>query len=183
MGQRGALAGHGARGLAACLLAALTAGETAAEPPDLRTPAPVIHLEDNLGEVDRLGWCIDTVGRGYGEDLHAHSCKPQGGDVQFALDPETGQIRSAAFDGKCMDLVRPGDGKVPLGLRDCDAAAAGQRFAHDPASLRISPAGAPETCLAAGAQSRSAGPFLSRDLILAPCDETAPARVRWVVRP
>ena len=54
--------------------------------PNIKTPAPVIYLEDNLGEKDQLGYCIDTKGRGFGEKLHAHSCKPRGGDVQFRYD-------------------------------------------------------------------------------------------------
>ena len=42
-------------------------------PPDLKTPTPVIYLADNLDEQDNLGFCIDTVGRGFAERLHAHS--------------------------------------------------------------------------------------------------------------
>ncbi|NRB29925.1 MAG: hypothetical protein HRU27_04945, partial [Rhizobiaceae bacterium] len=60
--------------------------------PDLKTPSPVIYLADNLDEKDNLGWCIDTVGRGLSDRLHAHSCKPRGGDVQFKFDAQTGQI-------------------------------------------------------------------------------------------
>ncbi|WP_159020052.1 hypothetical protein [Algibacter sp. L3A6] len=51
--------------------------------PIIQTPAPLIHLADNLDEQDELGWCIDTQGNGFAENLHAHSCKPDGGDVQF----------------------------------------------------------------------------------------------------
>ena len=36
-----------------------------ADPPAIRTPAPVIYLADNLDEQDKLGWCIDTKGRGF----------------------------------------------------------------------------------------------------------------------
>lgn len=67
------------------VLALLTA-PALADTPELRTPPPVIYLSDNLDEVDRLGWCIDTRGRGFSEHLQAHSCKPQGGDVQFQHD-------------------------------------------------------------------------------------------------
>ena len=52
--------------------------------PQIRTPLPVIYLEDNLDEKDNLGYCIDTVGRGFAEKLHAHSCKPRG--VMFSLN-------------------------------------------------------------------------------------------------
>ena len=41
--------------------------------PQIRTPLPVIYLEDNLDEKDDLGYCIDTVGSGFAEKLHAHS--------------------------------------------------------------------------------------------------------------
>ena len=57
-------------------------------PPELQTPEPVIYLADNIDEQDALGWCIDTLGRGWSEQLQTHSCKPQGGDVQFAYDSE-----------------------------------------------------------------------------------------------
>ena len=61
------------------LLINANTGEAA--PPELQTPAPVIYLADNLDEQDKLGWCIDTVGQGLSDRLHAHSCKPHGGDV------------------------------------------------------------------------------------------------------
>ena len=69
----------------ACLLVIpVTAANVAfADPPDMKSPTPVIHLADNLDEADNLGWCIDTFGRGLSDRLNAHSCKPQGGDVQF----------------------------------------------------------------------------------------------------
>ena len=41
-------------------------------PPELQTAAPVIYLADNLDERSNLGWCIDTVGRGFGDQLQAH---------------------------------------------------------------------------------------------------------------
>lgn len=149
-----------------------------AEAPDLKTPAPVIYLADNLDEPDKLGWCIDTQGRGFGENLHAHSCKPQGGDVQFSFDQQTGQIRSVAFDGKCMELIAPDD-KIAFGLRDCSGAK-GQVFAFDRSGGHITPGDISDSCVAAGDASRSAGPFLSRDLVLAPCDTTAAELITWV---
>ncbi|WP_306146267.1 ricin-type beta-trefoil lectin domain protein [Roseibium sp. MMSF_3412] len=150
-----------------------------AEAPDLKTPAPVIYLADNLDEADNLGWCIDTQGRGFGENLHAHSCKPRGGDVQFTFDAASGQIRSVAFDGKCMELIAPGDPAIAFGLRDCADGKAEQVFAFDPASGHITPGSQPADCVAAGAASRAAGPFMSRDLILAPCETADPAVITW----
>lgn len=65
--------------IAATAVLILSGMQTAsAAPPDLKTPAPVIFLADNLDENQNLGFCIDTVGRGLSDRLHAHSCKPQG---------------------------------------------------------------------------------------------------------
>ena len=76
-----------------------------ATPPQLQTPSPVIYLQDNLDEAESLGWCIDTLGRGFAEQLQVHSCKPRGGDVQFELIESTAQIRSVEFADFCMTLV------------------------------------------------------------------------------
>nr|WP_319382535.1 ricin-type beta-trefoil lectin domain protein [uncultured Roseibium sp.] len=164
-----------------CLaIAAMTVSlPTLAETPDLKTPAPVIYLADNLDEADNLGWCIDTQGRGFGENLHAHSCKPRGGDVQFTFDTASGQIRSVAFDGKCMELIAPGDPAIAFGLRDCADGKAEQVFVFDPANGYITPGNRPGDCVAAGAASRAAGPFMSRDLILAACETADSAVITW----
>lgn len=82
---------------------------------------PVIHLADNLGEADGLGWCIDTLGRGLAETLQIHSCKPQGGDTQFRYDAEAQQIQSVAFKGKCVVLRDADNTAAPFGLFDCVA--------------------------------------------------------------
>ena len=161
------------------LLAMTVSSPVPAEAPDLKTPAPVIYLADNLDEADNLGWCIDTQGRGFGENLHAHSCKPRGGDVQFTFDAVSGQIRSVAFDGKCMELIAPGDPQIVFGLRDCSDGKAEQVFAFDPSSGHISPGNRPGDCVAAGTASRAAGPFMSRDLILADCASADPAVITW----
>ncbi|WP_422038275.1 ricin-type beta-trefoil lectin domain protein [Roseibium sp.] len=162
----------------ACLLMGVSS-QVSAEAPDLKTPAPVIYLADNLDEADNLGWCIDTQGRGFGENLHAHSCKPRGGDVQFTFDTASGQIRSVAFDGKCMELIAPGDPAIAFGLRDCADGKAEQVFAFDAPSGHITPGSRPGDCVAAGAASRAAGPFMSRDLILAACATADPAVIKW----
>ena len=153
-----------------------------AAPPDLQTPAPVIHLADNLDEADDLGWCIDTIGRGLSDRLHAHSCKPRGGDVQFRLSETTGQIASVAFEGKCMANLHPEDPSEPLGLVDCDAAASAQRFIYDPGSMTIRPSFDDTKCLSVGADSRSAGPFMSRNLRFSECSEAQNLFQQWIVR-
>lgn len=158
---------------------ALIASPVLAAPPDLQTPAPVIYLSDNLDEVDRLGWCIDTQGRGFAENLQAHSCKPQGGDVQFSLDTDTGHIRSVAFAGYCMEYVPDAD--PVFALATCAQDNLRQRFRYDPATEAISPADDPAQCVTVAAQSRQAGPFMSRTLLMAPCDDTDPILRRWTV--
>ena len=153
-----------------------------AAPLSLRTPAPVIYLADNLDEQDRLGWCMDTVGRGFGEHLHAHSCKPRGGDVQFAYDTAARRIVSATFAGKCATLTGPAAAGVSLGLVDCSKDSSGQNFDYDADAMAFRPGGDPTLCLTVGATSRSAGPFMSRDLLLAPCASTEARYRQWRVK-
>lgn len=148
-----------------------------AETANVQTPAPVIHLSDNLDEADGLGWCIDTVGRGLSDRVHAHSCKPRGGDVQFRHDAETGQIRSVAFEDLCVRY----EGGAILGLVACDGSAE-QRFDYDPDAMTFHPAGMADLCLAVGAASDAAGPFMSRSLGFAECAQTPPELMTWVIR-
>lgn len=150
-----------------------------AEPPVIQTQGTVIYLSDNLDEVDRLGWCIDTLGRGFAEQLQAHSCKPQGGDVQFGYNSATQQIYSVEFEGKCMAHLDPINPHVPFWLEDCNDVAH-QRF--DIEDGRIFLVEDPQTCVVVGETSRMAGPFMSRDLTKAPCDTVDPLRAIWMVR-
>ena len=152
-----------------------------AEPAQVKTPAPVIYLEDNLDEVDGLGWCIDTAGRGYSEFLHAHSCKPQGGDVQFSYDEDSMTLRSVAFAGKCATELKAG-AKTTFGLSDCDDGDAAQHFDYDAETLSLRSAQDAARCIAVGADSRSAGPFMSRDLVWADCASADPILHRWIIR-
>lgn len=150
-------------------------------PPNLKTPAPVIFLSDNLDEKDELGFCIDTVGRGFGDKLHAHSCKPRGGDVQFAHDAQSGRIMSAEFAGKCATLTAPPAPGVSLGLVDCSDDSAEQAFVYDISAKEFRPGGSESLCLAVGDASRSAGPYMSRSLLLASCAATDPWLRQWSV--
>lgn len=166
----------------AFVLCLLTAASANAESPELRTPNPVIYLADNLDEQDKLGWCIDTLGRGWSEQLQTHSCKPQGGDVQFVYNEDSGQIESAEFAGKCATLRSAAATGVQFDLLDCDAASGTQQFTYDADTLAFSPAADSSLCIAAGAQSRSAGPFMSRILELAPCMSTDASLRQWIIR-
>ena len=153
-----------------------------AQPPALKTPSPVIYLADNLDEKDQLGWCIDTQGRGFSERLHAHSCKPRGGDVQFSYNQETEQIISATYDNKCATLLLPPADGVMFGLLDCSASSDLQSFNYDTDTSEFHPSNHPELCIAVGAMSRTAGPFMSRDLMLSPCDATENKFKQWLFK-
>ncbi len=153
-----------------------------AAPPELQTPGPVIYLADNIDEQDELGWCIDTLGRGWSEQLQVHSCKPQGGDVQFAYDGETRRIMSVEFPGKCATLNESTSAGVAFDLLDCSPEAAAQSFIHDPETLEFTPESDHSLCIAAGGESRVAGPYMARDLVLAPCASTDAALKQWVVK-
>ncbi len=162
-------------------LALFTSAVIAASP-NIQTPSPVIYLADNLDEKDQLGWCIDTLGRGFAEELQAHSCKPNGGDVQFSIDATSQQIRSVEFNGKCMTLSAPENEAVPFGLKDCAADEPSQRYVYDQATMQIRFAGDETKCVSVATQSRSAGPFMSRDLKLTPCADTDEILMKWIVR-
>ena len=168
--------------LAAFLLSALVPLSANAAPPALQTPAPVIYLADNIDEKDNLGWCIDTLGRGWSEQLQTHSCKPQGGDVQFSYDKETHQIASVEFSGKCATLHEPAAAGVTFDLLDCSSESAEQKFVYNADTSEFMPEADPSLCVAAGAESKSAGPFMSRVLELAPCASTDATLKQWVIK-
>ena len=161
------------------IAAAVIAAPALAEQPNLKTPSPVIYLANNLDEKDGLGWCIDTLGRGFAERLQAHSCKPQGGDVQFSYDAQFRQILSVEFSDYCM-AHQPSE-ESTFALVTCDAAAADQRFVYDPDDGTIRPEEDASTCVSVGEASRSAGPFMSRTLLLTDCSATEDAFKEWVV--
>jgi len=165
----------------AALLIFQGASVATAATPDLKTPAPVIFLADNLDENQSLGFCIDTVGRGLSDRLHAHSCKPQGGDVQFLYLPQSGQIKSATFDNLCAELLEPAKDGVKLGLVSCSDSPL-QTFTYDVGKLEFRPKGASGLCLASPGDTRQAGPFVSRDLALAGCAATPAAQKQWVIQ-
>lgn len=153
-----------------------------AEEPVIQTEGTVIYLADNLQEEAKLGWCLDTRGRGFGEQLHAHSCKPQGGDVQFSFDEESGKIQSVAFEGKCMTLSDPENTEIPFGLFDCVEGDVNQQFSYDIGSMEFRLASDESKCVAVADSISQAGPFQSRQLIFAPCAELASKFKQWVIR-
>ena len=164
------------------LLSSLGTLSANAAPPELQTPEPVIYLADNLDEQDNLGWCIDTLGRGWSEQLQTHSCKPQGGDVQFSYIKETRQIASVEFPGKCATLHETAAAGVSFDLLDCSSTSAEQLFTYNVETSELMPEGDHSLCIAAGAGSQSAGPFMSRILELAPCASTDARLKQWVIK-
>ena len=151
-----------------------------ANAPVIQTLAPIIFLKDNLDEKDKLGWCIDTKGREFTEKLHAHSCKPAGDDVLFSYDSVSGQIESATYPNKCAQILAEG-ADVDFGLLDCDGQNPAQQFDYDVETSELHPRGKNNQCMAAGAASAAAGPYMSRSLDLVSCKEVAPALKQWAI--
>lgn len=155
-----------------------------AEAPDLKSGMPVIYLADNLDEKDQLGWCIDTRGRGFAEKLQAHSCKPArdgGNDTQFSYHSGSGQIRSVPYENKCMTLNDLEDKESPFHLLDCKEGEASQKFVYDAESMEIQLGSDVSTCVVVAASSKSAGPFMSRDLLPVDCESADKTVKQWVV--
>lgn len=168
-------------------LIATTLGLSIAQPsfaqaPNIRTVGPIIHLADNLGEEAMLGWCIDTEGREVSDQLHAHSCKPAGDDVLFTYTPESGLIESATYKDLCMAYNAPDDTENPFGLIACDEANDAQHFTYDEASMEIRLSMDATRCVTVAATIDDAGPYQSRDLILAACDALVPGFKQWVIQ-
>jgi len=161
------------------LLLSLSLHASAAQP-ELQTKGQVIYLADNLDEADQLGWCIDTMGRGFADTLQAHSCKPRGGDVQFSYNAQQHRIQSVTFSDYCMSLNNPDNSLMPFGLVPCNANDPKQGFVFDSATGLIQLQSDMNQCVVVGESSRSAGPFMSRDLILSDCENTEPKLAVWV---
>ena len=153
-----------------------------AEDPVIQTKGTVIYLADNLNEEAKLGWCIDTQGRGFSHKLHSHSCKPSGGDTQFSYDAATGMIESVEFEGKCMTLNAPDNKDVPFGLIDCTEGDVSQQFNYDAESMEFRLSTDESKCVTVAQNIIEAGPFQSRYLIFASCADLTPSFKQWVVR-
>ena len=86
------------------------------------------------------------------------------------------------FPGKCATLHETAAAGVSFDLLDCSSTSAAQLFIYNAETLEFMPEGDRSLCIAAGAESRSAGPFMSRDLELAPCVSTDAKLKQWVVK-
>jgi len=154
---------------------------TPATPPIIQTPSPVIHLADNLDEKDQLGYCIDTRGRGFNEELHAHSCKARGGDVQFSYNKETLQICSVEFIGYCIEMPGGASKGMSLRLVENNTSSSDQKFIYNEDSGEFVPEKDLTLCLAAGKTSAAAGTYMSRSLTLELSSETDVKLKQWVI--
>ena len=149
--------------------------------PVIQTPAPLIHLADNIDEQDKLGWCIDTRGNGFNEDLHTHSCKSSGGDVQFYYNEETNQICSAEYVDFCVEMTGGPVEGMTLSLVDSEPDSSEQKFIYDDESGEFRPDGDNSLCHAAGATSAIAGIYMSRTLTLELVSDTDISLKKWVI--
>ncbi|MFY0592956.1 hypothetical protein [Roseivirga sp.] len=149
--------------------------------PLIQTPAPLIHLADNLDEQDQLGWCIDTRGNGFNENLHTHSCKASGGDVQFIYNEETLQICSVEFTGYCVEMSGGPIVGMSLSLVESNTDSPDQRFVYNESSGEFNPEEDTSLCMAAGNTSAAAGIYMSRSLTLEISSETEENLKKWVI--
>jgi len=172
---------HNVKKLAATLLLIVPL-TSLAEEPVIQTEGAVIYLADNLNEEAKLGWCIDTQGRGFSDKLHAHSCKPQGGDVQFSFNAKSGMIQSVEFAGKCMTLSELDNTEIPFGLHDCVENDVTQQFTYDADSMEFRITTDESKCVSVAESIIEAGPFQSRYLIINPCADLSPSFKQWVIR-
>ena len=158
-----------------------TVDVTTANPPIIQTPSPVIHLANNLDEQDQLGYCIDTRGKGFNEELHAHSCKPSGGDVQFFYNKETLQICSVGYIGFCIEMPGGASKGMSLRLVESNMSSSDQKFIYNEDSGEFVPEANLTLCLAVGETSAAAGIYMSRSLTLELSSETDVKLKQWVI--
>ncbi|WP_159020988.1 ricin-type beta-trefoil lectin domain protein [Algibacter sp. L3A6] len=154
---------------------------TVVNPPIIQTPSPVIHLADNLDEQDQLGYCIDTRGNGFNEELHAHSCKASGGDVQFVYNEETLQICSVEFTGFCIEMSGGPTEGMSLRLVESDTSSSDQKFIYNEDNGEFVPEDDPTLCLTVGETSAAAGIYMFRSLTLELSSEIEGKFKQWVI--
>ena len=89
--------------------------------------------------------------------MHTHSCKPDGGDVQFYYNVETGQICTAEYIGSCLEMSGDPMAGMSLSLMEDKTDSFEQKFIYDAESGEFRPDGDSILCLTAGAKSANAG--------------------------
>ena len=152
------------------------------EPTSESAPAVgLLRLVDRLD--DPLGYCVDVSGFGVNlqldAPLQAHTCKPGSDDQLFA---QLGGGLRLERHGRCLVAGATVDGSS-VGVAQCDAGAAGQRFGLDAdGEIRLVAADGSALCVGvAGGSGEPAGGrnHLRRDLKLHVCDEAKPNLIRW----
>jgi len=149
------------------------------EPNSTITAAPYINLFANLDEQNDVGWCLDLKGFGASIefiDMQTHSCKDTGDDVNFAIGD--GRVWGAgASEGRCL-RARSAEAGSMVDVPLCNATDPLQDITYcADGTLRLN---ATHLCLAAGNESRSAGPkWMARDLNFEECDETPTELKTW----
>ena len=104
------------------------------------------------------------------------------GTYNFPITIETLQIVSVEFAGKCATLHESAAAGVSFDLLDCSSESAEQKFIYNADTSEFMPESDQSLCIAAGSASKSAGPFMSRVLELAPCASTDTTLKQWVVK-
>ncbi len=150
--------------------------------PNIKSPNPIIYLADNLDEQDKLGYCIDTDGKGFSDSLQVHSCKPNGDDVLFYYDQETQQICSATYPGYSAAMIGGPKVGMTISLIKSDAQSSDQKFIYDKESAEFRPKENTKLCLAAGSESDAAGPYMSRTLSLQLRAKTDKKLKTWTIK-
>ena len=171
------------------LLGMLFATSANAEAPTVPTAAPYIVLSDNHDEPNGYGFCLDTVGRGKGDRLHSHSCKPTqadrprdfpNNDTRFSYDQETGRIESYPFEGFCMQLLVASP-RTDFALLECSDHPH-QKFIYSNEDRTIRMNEDPERCVSVADSTVPAGPWVKRLLALEDCDDVAPSLREWTIQ-
>lgn len=155
--------------------------DTPSDGPNIQAEGPIIYLKDNLDEQANLGWCIDTEGKGFSDQLQAHSCKPEGYDTLYYYDEPSSMVQSVEFVEKCMAFNAPENAVNPFGLVDCAEDDMSQKFIYDKDSMEIRIFTDEATCVTVAETIIEAGPYQSRDLIAAPCKDLDASFKQWTV--
>lgn len=98
--------------------------------------------------------------------------------------PKAGDALTLELDhsGGADHYNAPKNATVPFGLIACDDTDPNQRFSYDDTSMQIQLAADPAQCVTVSATIDDAGPYQSRDLILAACKELDPSFKQWVIQ-
>ena len=150
--------------------------------PSIQSPDPIIYLADNLDEQDKLGFCIDTDGKGFSDSLQVHSCKPNGDDVLFYYDEKTQQICSATYPGFSAAMIDGPKVGMMINLVKSDPESSEQKFIYNKESGEFRPKANTKLCLAAGNESDDAGPYMSRTLSLQLRESTDKSLKNWIIK-